>query len=74
MQRIQQNSTLMEPAVKHFLFGDKRFMCCLCPSGCGLFQYVFSTLSPYCVVLLVDAWEINDAVQNLSSSPGHDPY
>lgn len=75
MRRIQQNPTLMELAVKHFLFSDKRFMRSLCPSGCGLFQFVFSTLSPmYCAVLLADAWEINDAVQNLSSPPGHDPY
>ena len=61
--------------VKRCLFNHKRFMCCLCPSGCGLFQYVsfntFSQVSPHCKALCCavgpyDAWEINGAVQNLS--------
>lgn len=64
--------------VKQSLFNHKRFMYCLCPSGCGLFQYVFLNtffqslpIVRLCVVHLSavgphDAWEINDAVQNLS--------
>lgn len=61
--------------VKQCLFNHKRFMCCLGPSGCGLFQYVsfntFSQVSPHCKALCCavgpyDAWEINGAVQNLS--------
>ncbi len=61
--------------MKQFLFNHKSPMCCLCLSSCGLFQLVFfctfSSIFPHCKVLCcavgpLDAWEINDAVQNLS--------
>lgn len=77
--RLSRSRCYRTQRVKQILFNHKRFMCCLCPSGCGLFQYVFfntffSGLYPllrFCVVHLsavgpLDAWEINDAVQNLS--------
>ena len=59
--------------VEHFLFNHKRFTYCLCPSGCGLFQYVlystFFTKALCCSSKCCrSSWcmRINDAVQNPS--------
>lgn len=77
-RRLSWSRCYKTQRVKQLLFNHKRFMCCLCPSGCGLFQYVFFNtflqslpMVKFCVVHLsavgpLDAWEINDAVQNLS--------